>query len=190
MKIVQRDLWLCADCTVYACNGDTSGIDDDARETEVTEGVDALGPHLVSDDCNEKDGQQHCEGEETCDACNQDIHGYANRFAILADDSDPRPDLGVRTYWATTSIGHCELELTRAQFESCSRPGCDASADVEALLPDITDQTAKWSESELRAELSEYGAWDDDALADHTQNIQRMVWILACDLAEEYGRTR
>jgi hypothetical protein len=36
----------------------------------------------------------------------------------------------------------------------------------------------------LRKELREYGAWDDEDLADHAQNLQRILWIAAGDIVE------
>jgi hypothetical protein len=36
----------------------------------------------------------------------------------------------------------------------------------------------------LRDELREYGAWDDQELADHGQNLQRILWIAAGDIVE------
>jgi hypothetical protein len=36
----------------------------------------------------------------------------------------------------------------------------------------------------LRKELAEYGAWDEQELADHEQNIQRILWIAAGDIVE------
>src|SRR5271156_1624857 len=54
MEVIQDDLWLCDDCTLYAVNGDLSGIDysfsgkeAEKRVREVTKGVNALGPNLV-----------------------------------------------------------------------------------------------------------------------------------------------
>ncbi len=36
----------------------------------------------------------------------------------------------------------------------------------------------------LRAELREYGAWDDEQLADDAANWDRIVWIAAGDILE------
>ena len=33
--------------------------------------------------------------------------------------------------------------------------------------------------------LREYGAWDDEELADHEQNLQRLLWSLAGDIVGE-----
>jgi hypothetical protein len=38
----------------------------------------------------------------------------------------------------------------------------------------------------LRKELREYGAWDDQELTDHEQNLQRILWIAAGDIVENH----
>jgi hypothetical protein len=35
--------------------------------------------------------------------------------------------------------------------------------------------------------LKEYGAWDRQELADHDQNLQRILWLAACDITEQKG---
>ena len=35
--------------------------------------------------------------------------------------------------------------------------------------------------------LSEYGAWDADELANHDDNLERIVWLAANDVAEDPG---
>ena len=85
MKVTQDDLWLCPECTIYACNGDLSGIDSDARAKIVEDGVDGLGPHLVLDDDSET-GEGHLEfAWKTCDACRSRLGGEYYRFAILGE---------------------------------------------------------------------------------------------------------
>lgn len=32
--------------------------------------------------------------------------------------------------------------------------------------------------------LASYGAWDDEQLADHDENLRRLVWLTGCDLRE------
>jgi hypothetical protein len=88
-------------------------------------------------------------------------------------------------YW-TESSGRIELKITKAQAESCSHPGsCDNDVAHLRTVPAIRRQLDKLS-PELVAEcLSEYGAWDDDELSDHEQNLDRLLWIACCDLAEQ-----
>ena len=86
--------------------------------------------------------------------------------------------------WYAGSGRPLTIVLTDEQIECMSHSGpCDA--DVEACLPDLAEQTAKWDAATLAAELREHGAWDDEDLDDHAANIERMVWIAAGDLREE-----
>jgi hypothetical protein len=39
----------------------------------------------------------------------------------------------------------------------------------------------------LSAELKEYGAWDAEELADHEQNLQRILWLASGDITEQDG---
>lgn len=87
MKVIRDDLWLCVDCTLYACNGDLSGIDDDARTKEVEHGVDTLGIHLVSDFDSETDEGHEEFAKRNCDACHSGLAGEFHRFAILGEES-------------------------------------------------------------------------------------------------------
>lgn len=83
MKIVRDGLELCEDCTIFACNGDTSGIESNVRMAEVVNGVNGLGPHLVSDFNSETgDGIRefaHC----SCAACGTRLAGSRHSFAVL-----------------------------------------------------------------------------------------------------------
>lgn len=74
------------------------------------------------------------------------------------------------------------IEMTGEQAVSCSHPGpCDE--DVKATLPELNLQL----DPELvRAELKEYGAWDETELQDDEENLLRIVWIAASDITEEY----
>lgn len=87
-------------------------------------------------------------------------------------------------YW-TESLGRIELNITRAQAESCAHPGqCDA--DVAALrdVPAIRRQLAKIDPATVADSLREYGAWDDDELKDHDANLSRLLWVACGDIVE------
>jgi hypothetical protein len=43
---------------------------------------------------------------------------------------------------------------------------------------------------DLIAELSEYGAWEDDDLQDHDTNIERIIWLGAWKIREEEELTQ
>lgn len=78
-----------------------------------------------------------------------------------------------------------DLILTEAQAQSAAHSGsCDA--DVAELLrnPKIRRQFLAISPDTLRAELREFGAWDDDELKDDAQNKARILWIAAGNIVE------
>lgn len=89
MEII-RDLWLCVDCTIVACNGDYSGIDDETRIAEINAGFDRLGEHvsanfdLESDD-DEKRGHREFSSCG-CDCCGSHLAGEFHRFASFGEE--------------------------------------------------------------------------------------------------------
>jgi hypothetical protein len=89
MRVVQDDLWLCDDCTIYAVNGDTSGIPDE-DEKRVVKGVNALGPHLVPDFDSETGEGMEEFSRTTCDGCGTRLAGGRHRFAILGPEKKRR----------------------------------------------------------------------------------------------------
>ena len=83
-----------------------------------------------------------------------------------------------------------ELKMTLAQAESASHQGqCDEDVADLVELPAIRRQLDKIPADDIRAELKEYGAWDDEELADDDQNRHRLVWCAACNIKEE-SRTK
>lgn len=88
--------------------------------------------------------------------------------------------------WWTSGSGRIEFQMTLAQARSASHPGpCDDDVMALSQSTPIARQLRKIDPATLRAELSEYGAWDDDELQDHQQNLQRILWIVAGDIVEE-----
>lgn len=83
MEIDRENLWLCVDCTVVACNGDTSGIDSDDRVTEVERGLEKLGPNLVPNFDSEKGEGYEEFSARGCDCCGSRLAGEMHRFATL-----------------------------------------------------------------------------------------------------------
>jgi hypothetical protein len=82
MKVVRDDLWLCQDCTIYAANGDLSGVIDEKTEKAVIKGVDRLGSHLVIDSGEDGEGEKGFSWSH-CDACGSKLGGSRTRFAVL-----------------------------------------------------------------------------------------------------------
>lgn len=87
-------------------------------------------------------------------------------------------------YWSSSS-GQIELNITKNDAINCSHPGpCDSDVLQLSDKPYIKRQLAKIDKELLVDILVEYGAWDDEQLADHDQNIQRLLWIAAGDIAD------
>lgn len=85
----------------------------------------------------------------------------------------------------TSSSGRIQLIITKKQAATCSHSGhCDADVLALSKVPVIARQLAKVDVGILRTELDGYGAWDDAELADHAQNLQRLLWIACGDIAE------
>lgn len=83
--------------------------------------------------------------------------------------------------------------------------GADLIIDAETLTPDLfealtdcggpgrADEAVAYvrsrfavtgDEGDCRGYLKGYGAWDDDELSDHDENLDRLVWLTGCSLAE------
>ena len=87
-------------------------------------------------------------------------------------------------YYSTGS-GIIELKLTKKQALIGSHTG-DCENDIKYLrqLPTIKRQLAKLDSETLAKELKEYGAWNEDELKDHNQNLTRILWIACNDISE------
>jgi hypothetical protein len=76
--------------------------------------------------------------------------------------------------------------MTLEQARAASHQGqCDLDVLELSRHPVIARQLAAIKPETLVAELREYGAWDDDELSDHAQNLQRLLWLMAGDIVEE-----
>lgn len=78
-----------------------------------------------------------------------------------------------------------DLNITKKDALTCSHSG-DCENDVKFLMssPKIKRQLDKLDKTQLKKELSEYGAWDENDLNDHEQNLVRWLWISCCDISE------
>ena len=77
------------------------------------------------------------------------------------------------------------LRIKKDDALYASHPGpCDQEVAWLTQHPYIKKQLDKIAPEILRAELGEYGAWDDSELSDHDQNRERIVWIACGDIAE------
>ena len=94
----------------------------------------------------------------------------------------------MRYFHWTSSSGRLNLTLRKSDVESASHPGpCDGDVEYLADLPRIAKQTTCFDPRTLADELREYGAWDAGELADHAQNIHRVLWIACGDCADNPG---
>ena len=85
--------------------------------------------------------------------------------------------------WA--SFNRFEIRLTKDQARSASHQGqCDDDVNALSEVPAIKRQLAKLDPADVAAELKEYGAWDQEELADHEQNLQRILWIAAGNIID------
>jgi hypothetical protein len=79
-----------------------------------------------------------------------------------------------------------EIKIFPKDVETCHHSG---SNDNDILLLSqksyINRQLANINSDQLAKELKEYGAWDNDELKDHNQNLQRILWIAAWDIIEK-----
>ena len=74
------------------------------------------------------------------------------------------------------------LEIPESSVLDCTHPGpCDE--DVAYWVDRVNWQQV--DADEIRAELAEYGAWDDEELADEDANRRRILWIAAGNIADD-----
>lgn len=88
-------------------------------------------------------------------------------------------------YWGS-SCGRIELNITKAQAARGAHPGpCDNDIAALRTIPTIRRQLAKLRKDHVAACLQEFGAWDAAELADHDQNLSRLLWIACGDINEQ-----
>lgn len=95
------DYWLCSDCTVWACNGDASGIPDDLVQV-VQDGVASLGPGLSPNYDSETGDGIRDFSSAGCDACGSGLAGELTRFAVLV----PRKPRVRQLTWGSSEPFH------------------------------------------------------------------------------------
>jgi len=95
----------------------------------------------------------------------------------------------MKTLWNASNYGN-DLRLTRKDAELLSGSG-DQSHNAQMVMqkPYVKKQLDALQPENLAKELNEYGAWDDDELKDHQENLMRWVWLSAGDIIErEYTK--
>lgn len=90
-----------------------------------------------------------------------------------------------KKHWFTTSSGRIEFQLTLEQAEKGYHSGACDSGIAELLTdPGIAATLAALDPALLAEELEEYGAWEADELANHADNIARLLWTACGDIVE------
>jgi len=85
-----------------------------------------------------------------------------------------------------TSFERFELAMTLEDAQSASHSGrCDEDVLALSRQPHIAAQLANLDPEKVRDELREYGAWEDGELADHEENLQRVLWLGAGQIVDE-----
>ena len=81
-------------------------------------------------------------------------------------------------------IGSIQLPLD--VIEKCHHTG-DCEADVLECLerPEVKAELSEIKPEDLKKELEQHGAWDDEELNDHQENLKRILWIAAADIQEQ-----
>jgi hypothetical protein len=60
---------------------------------------------------------------------------------------------------------------------------CSAQGSVDDAC-DYWKDEFEMNENDAKKHLKTFGAWEDEELEDHDDNMMRVVWLLACDLKE------
>lgn len=78
-----------------------------------------------------------------------------------------------------------EIAMTMEDALWASHQGqCDEAVAALTNKPSIAAQLDAIGADPIRDALAEYGAWDEEQLADDQTNRERAVWSAACDIRE------
>jgi hypothetical protein len=78
------------------------------------------------------------------------------------------------------------IELPYDVVHNCSHSGpCDEDVKRAMKLPEVQSELSKINPDQLIKELSEYGAWEPYQLANHNDNLERILWIAAGNIMNE-----
>jgi len=82
-----------------------------------------------------------------------------------------------------------ELDLPADVVDACSHSGpVDDDVAAALLRDDVSVEFDRIDPEDLRAELKECGAWDDEELSDYEQNRARILWLAAGNICENGER--
>ena len=81
------------------------------------------------------------------------------------------------------------LDIPEHVALKCSHPGpCDDDVEQALLNPQVDAELSRIPASDIRNELAEYGAWDDEELSDDLANRRRILWIASSNIREELSQ--
>jgi len=86
-----------------------------------------------------------------------------------------------------TQFERFEIKMTLRQAKSVSHQG-ECLPDVLELLKnkEYIRQFKKIDSESIAAELKEYGAWNEEELKLHEENLKLITWIAGCNIIEDY----
>lgn len=87
-------------------------------------------------------------------------------------------------HWATFNSFELQIRLSDAHHGS-HQGSCDDDIAALSRVWYIAKQLEALDVDKLRTELDGYGAWDETELADHEQNLQRILWLACGNIVEE-----
>lgn len=84
-----------------------------------------------------------------------------------------------------SGCGRIELNLSADHAARGYHSGqCDADILALKQLPEISSQLLALDAGIVRDYLREFGAWDSSELADHADNLERLLWIACGDIVD------
>jgi len=100
--------------------------------------------------------------------------------------------------WWSSDCGRLEIEMPidwaeKAWFAGSKDAGMNSCYEEILIISQkesIIDYTSAWNRNILSEVLSKRGTWAVLDLEDHKQNIQRMLWIICCELHEQEEEIR
>jgi hypothetical protein len=152
--VIIRNVWLCDECTIAACNDDYSGIDyylsgeaAERRVKEIGDGLARLGPISLNSDENEGTRE---ESSAPCDCCRSPFPGRRDRFAIMGEATPFGPERA-RELWAGRSL---QNEI---------HPTDDERRYVDSVWAETMGDGSSWMSAFMS--IMNGGVVDDDQIA-------------------------
>jgi hypothetical protein len=85
----------------------------------------------------------------------------------------------------TSGCGRIVLSMSLEQACGAYHPGrCDDEVRALSEVDEVSRQLTALDPALVREELKQYGARDEAELADHEQNLQRLLWLAAGSVTE------